>query len=80
MNIAGSEEFTFDYEQTVEDFVTCQHSRATWARSRMGAEMAAAFDADLRKMLGPFADKGLLRFKVRSTLVWGRPRTKASEA
>ena len=69
----GTERFTAEVRQRVEDLIAAEHSRATWARSRMGAE-AASFDADLRRALEPFAHRGEVVYRTRATLAWGRPR------
>ena len=63
-DVQGRETFTLQARQ---------HSRATWARSKMGVS-ADAFDADLRATLAAWSDNGQLTFEVRSTLIWGRPR------
>ena len=60
--------------QNIEDLIVAEHSRATWARARMGADAAAAFDADLRAVLEPAATAAEVVYVVRSTLRWGRPR------
>jgi hypothetical protein len=41
----------------------------------MGETLAAEFDDDLATTLAPFARNGRLTFKVKSSLVWGMPRT-----
>jgi SAM-dependent methyltransferase len=73
MQVEGKESFTYVFVQEVEDFITCQHSRETWARSKLGPELARAFDEELRALLEPRAKHGRLTFPVTSTLVWGRP-------
>lgn len=74
MQIEGSEDFVYEFRQSIEDFTACQHSRATWAREKMGVEVAAEFDAELDRTLRPFAEDGWLAFKVRSDLTWRKPR------
>jgi len=71
----GHETFNAPFSQTVEDFVTAQHSTATFSRARMGAGLAEEFARDLRAALAPHAQDGLLAFETKSTLVWGRPRS-----
>lgn len=68
----GAETFTALAEQAVEDLIEAEHSRATWARSKMG-ERAGAFDADLRRVLEPYAQGGMVSFEVSTRLTWGRP-------
>jgi SAM-dependent methyltransferase len=75
MDVIGRESFAFEFLQPVEDFVAAQHSTATFARAKMGEALAAEYDDDLRKVLAPFVENGILRFEVQSNLVWGRPRT-----
>jgi hypothetical protein len=78
IDIQGRQTFAFDFTQSVEDYITCQHSRGTWSRAVMGAELAAEFDADLEQLLRPFAPDGLLRYTLVSELVWGAPRPTAA--
>lgn len=80
MRVEGRESFTHGVEQSLDDFIQAQHSRETWARSKMGRDLAQAFDKDLRALLAPHARNGVLRFDVTSLLVWGRPRTEPSLA
>ncbi|MGH6997068.1 MAG: hypothetical protein ACREEO_02690 [Phenylobacterium sp.] len=75
----GAETFTAQVEQAVDDLVAAEHSRATWARAKMG-ELADAFDADLRRVLAPHAQGGKVSFAVRSRLTWGRPLTRPRAA
>lgn len=72
-DVSGRETFVAEVTQAIDDLIEAEHSRATWARSKMG-ERAAAFDADLRAVLSPYARKGKVTFEISSTLVWGRPR------
>lgn len=75
----GAQIFTACVEQPVEDLIEAEHSRATWARSKMG-DLAEAFDADLRAVLAPHARGGAVRFEIASRLTWGRPRAEARPA
>ncbi|MCZ6640163.1 MAG: class I SAM-dependent methyltransferase, partial [Gammaproteobacteria bacterium] len=79
MNIAGRKTFIFDYRQKLVDFVTCQHSRATWTRIQLGNPLAAEFDAELTELLTPFAHEGQLEFSLQTNLVWGTPRRAPAE-
>jgi len=74
MDIAGRERFAFTFHQSVEDFVLGQHSRATWSRAAMGAELAAAFDAELDTLMRPLAADGMLALEMETQLTWGAPR------
>ncbi|MFL5294939.1 MAG: class I SAM-dependent methyltransferase [Phenylobacterium sp.] len=70
LGIQARETFTAAVGQRVEDLIACQHSRATWARRRMGA-LAEAFDADLRAVLAPWAADGMVEYEMETRLAWG---------
>lgn len=74
MEIAGRKTFPFTVRQGIADFITAQHSRATWSRTVMGDALAAEFDRDLDALMRPFATEGQLELRMVSTLTWGRPR------
>jgi SAM-dependent methyltransferase len=61
------------FEQSVDDYVACQHSRATLTLEAMGAELASEFDAALAKVLAPHARNGLLTYDRRTRVEWGVP-------
>ena len=73
----GRETFCARVTDTIENLIDAEHSRATWARSKMG-ERAIDFDAELRAVLTPHATRGEVTFGVRSILKWGRPRPEPS--
>lgn len=62
------------FRQRLEDYIACQHSRASFAPGVMGAALAAEFDAALAETLAPHADAGWIRFDRRTRMEWGRPR------
>lgn len=71
LDIEGSGHFhSAPFEQSVEDFIRCQHSRDTFAPSRLAGRMSE-FDGELGEMLAPYAREGRLSFIVRTKLVWG---------
>ncbi len=73
VDVLGRSEFVFEYAQRPEHFIEREHSRATWARSKMGP-LADEMDEDLRAVIAPHVVKGLLHFKVKTEVVWGVPR------
>jgi len=74
-DVEGEESFTASVRQPAEALIAGEHSRATWSLARLGPALAAAFDADLRAALAPWADDaGCVTYEVRSRIVWGRPR------
>ncbi|WP_052732024.1 hypothetical protein [Devosia geojensis] len=74
MDIEDSRDFNFPFTQDLSAFVACQHSRATWARSRLGS-LSTKFDADLAERLAPYAVDGRISYEVRTTLTWGKSRS-----
>jgi SAM-dependent methyltransferase len=77
LDVQGEETFTAEVRQSVENLIACEHSRATFSRAAMGA-LAEPFDADLRAVLEPGAEDGVVSYAVRSRLVWGWPRAAAA--
>lgn len=74
MDIEGRQDFAFTVSQSLEDFIACQHSRATWTRKVMGPALARDFDEDMARRLGPWTSEGRLTYELVTELVWGRPR------
>lgn len=73
LELGGSQYFTAPVRQSVEDFIKCQHSRDTWAYSRLG-NRTEAFDAELAGILAGHAEDGHLTYTVRTQLIWGSIR------
>ncbi len=61
------------FEQSVADYVACQHSRATFTLEAMGPELARDFDRALLGLLEPHARDGRLLLQRRTRMEWGRP-------
>ncbi|MBC2804545.1 class I SAM-dependent methyltransferase [Rhizobium ruizarguesonis] len=72
LNLHGSEHFVSErpFEQNVEDFVSCQHSRDTFAPSKLG-DRIARFDAELSELLRSYSNDDRLSFVVCTRIVWG---------
>jgi SAM-dependent methyltransferase len=70
LELGGSEYFTAPVSQSVEDFIKCQHSRDTWAYSRLGSR-TEAFDTELAEILEGHATNGQLDYTVRTLVTWG---------
>lgn len=73
VDIRGERTFEFEHAQPPETFIAKEHSRATWARCKLGA-LAAEMDAELSAILAPYVRDGLLRFNVQTRVMWGSPR------
>jgi SAM-dependent methyltransferase len=62
------------FAQTVDDYIEAFHAMSSFSRERMRPEDAAAFDADVRALVTPYASEdGLLRWDVSALITWGRP-------
>ncbi|WP_245521630.1 class I SAM-dependent methyltransferase [Rhizobium leguminosarum] len=72
LNLHGSEHFVSErpFVQNVEDFVSCQHSRDTFAPSKLG-DRIARFDAELSELLRSYSNDDRLSFVVCTRIVWG---------
>ncbi|MFZ1990729.1 MAG: class I SAM-dependent methyltransferase [Alphaproteobacteria bacterium] len=67
--------FVHTCTQSVDDFIECQHSRASWARQKLGPVLCADFDREAKALLVPYARGGTLHFNVDTDLTIGRPRS-----
>lgn len=63
----------WSFEQSVDHYVACLHSRQTFCLEVLGEELARSFDAAIRVMLEPWAEGGRVRYRVRTRIEWGRP-------
>jgi len=70
VEVTGRQFFTAPFSQSIGDFIKCQHSRDTWAYSKLGTR-TAAFDAELAELLDPHAVAGQLNYTVRTLVTWG---------
>jgi SAM-dependent methyltransferase len=61
------------FRQRTEDYIELQHSRASFARYRMGAARAAEFDEALRRLLTGYAEEGYVTYETTVLLAVGRP-------
>ncbi len=78
VNVLEERTFSRAVTQTLDSFIECQHSRATWARAVMGIELATEFDAEIRELLTPHLDNGQLRYETTATAVACHPRRSRS--
>ena len=73
LDIVGREYALDTFEQNVEDFIRCHHSRDSFSARKLG-DRARHFDAELRVILTPHSRGENLSFQVRTKLVWGTLR------
>jgi SAM-dependent methyltransferase len=60
------------YRQTVEDYIELQHSRSSFARTRMSDE-TEAFGEELRAVLRPYADGGVVTYGFEARVAFLQP-------
>ena len=60
-------------QQTVVDYIAAQHARSSLSLEAMTDEHAAEFDSEMRTLLEPFAEDGLLSFSIVGGMTWGKP-------
>ena len=59
--------------QSVEDYILSWHSRSSLARDSMLPEDRIAFDNQLREIVTPYAEEGLLTLYTIGKVTWGKP-------
>lgn len=62
-----------EVRQPVAAYVESFHSRNGFSRDRMTAEQAAGFDAEVTRLMTPYAEAGLLQQQVTARIIYGRP-------
>jgi SAM-dependent methyltransferase len=63
------------FSQSIEDYLRCQHSRATWSEDHLGDKASAEFDAAMTAILRRHTHDGMLTFDVQTRIEWGRVRS-----
>jgi ubiquinone/menaquinone biosynthesis C-methylase UbiE len=70
--VVGRERIDSEFAQPLEEYVRALHSHSSLARARIGADRAAAFDDEVRRLAAPGAD-GLVHRSIATYVAWGRP-------
>ncbi len=63
------------FEQSIKGYIESFHARSSLTRERLGRERAAAFDAELRDLVAPFACHRMIALEVAGVVSWGRPES-----
>lgn len=58
------------FEQTIDEYIAAFHANSTLTRAHIDAD---AFDADVRTQIDPHCRDGIVRLRVRSQVLWGKP-------
>jgi len=62
------------FVQSGEAYIQSIHSMNGFSRERMGERAANAFDEEVRKVISPFLQDGVLTLSTFNTLAWGIPQ------
>jgi len=62
------------FVQTGEEYIRSIHSRNGFSRARMGEEAATTFDEEVKKLLAPYLQGGLLTLSIVGEVTWGKPQ------
>ena len=60
-----------EVSQSINDFLRCEHSRATWSEEVLGESDSHKFDAQMTQILTPHANHGLLTYSMQTRIEWG---------
>lgn len=61
------------HRQSIAAHIESIHSMNGFSRDRMEPEQAAAFDAQMRSLVQPFADDEMLALEMAARITWGSP-------
>jgi trans-aconitate methyltransferase len=61
------------FAQSIDAYIESFHARNGFSRERMSQEMAAGFDAEVRRLVSAFCPDGIVTLQVSALVVWGRP-------
>jgi hypothetical protein len=67
------------FRQSMESYVESIHSRNGFSRDRMTSTAAAAFDAEVERLLGAHFPDRTVEVEVVGRIVWGRAKTPQPE-
>ena len=61
------------FTQSVDDYIEHFHSMSSFSREHMGLEQASAFDREVRALIAPYVQDGLITRSVFALVTWGKP-------
>jgi SAM-dependent methyltransferase len=67
-----SETAPFAFSQTIDEYIESFHARASLAHGHMAADQSAAFDHELRKLIGE-RDSSRIELQLVAKITWGIP-------
>lgn len=66
------------FAQPIDDYLDAFHAMSSLTRARLGAAATAAFDAEVRALVTPYTEHGMVTLEIQGHLVWGRPHRRRS--
>ncbi|HEY4037018.1 MAG TPA: methyltransferase domain-containing protein [Ktedonobacteraceae bacterium] len=60
--------------QSIDDFIEGLHSRSDFSKQRMGPQKVMEFDRQVRALLSPYHQDGILPLQIVGTVTWGIPK------
>jgi SAM-dependent methyltransferase len=60
-----------EVSQSIDDFLRCEHSRATWSEAVLGEGDTREFDAQMTRILTPHTVSGVLTYAMQTRIEWG---------
>ena len=70
IDVKGEVIYEREVSQSIDQFIRCQHSRDTFAPSKLGSQIGL-FDAETRSILEPHAEDELLTYTLQTRVEWG---------
>ncbi len=61
------------FAQPLDGYIESFHGRSSLSREQMGSEAAAAFDDEVRAVVGKYLTDEIVGGEIYATIVWGRP-------
>ncbi len=62
----------YDFNQTIDQFLNAEHSRASLSIEGLGENKRNEFDCKMKEILQPFIENGILKYQVKTRVVWGK--------
>lgn len=59
--------------QSIDDYIESFHSRSSLSRESMATDAAAGFDEQLRSLVEPWSEDGMLELQTVGSIEWGIP-------
>jgi SAM-dependent methyltransferase len=62
------------FRQSVDEYIESFHARNGLSRDRMDANVASAFDRQLRELVSWHCPNGIVELQIRGRVIWGKPQ------